>query len=149
MSCLPTLLLSSLLSAPFSITRIRLQATLSPLSELENVRNHLKELNAYDIELFAYAQSLVARRLSRITDIANRVAHDIGNNRDNGEGTGFSTKTKPKTKTRFNANTNKAIEMNAPPQCAMSMEVNSNKLPPELDVQLGIHRPPRHKAPLL
>lgn len=118
------------------LAKQRLQETLSPLDELEDMKDALRALNKYDLQLFAYAQSLVARRLSRITDIANRVIHIVDKQQHGGLRGGKSSG--PNTDT---------IAEDA--QCGISAAVHAAKLPPELDIQLGIHRPPKHKAPLL
>jgi len=127
---------------PLHPTATRLQDKLAPLSELANVHAHLKTLNQFDIELFEYAQSLVARRLTHITDIATRVVRLVDKGKEERVGLG-QAQTGTGTGTRADTSTG------TPARCSLSTDVNFNKLPPELDVQLGIHRPPKHKAPLL
>jgi hypothetical protein len=81
----------------------------------EEVRQQLIKMNALDIALFEYAQSLVSKRLPKIPKLAVLAA----------EADPFG----------------KRLET----VCGAKIR----KLPAELDGQLGIHRPPGHKAPLL
>lgn len=100
--------------------------SLVPLPQSE-VREELARINAYDLRLFDYAQSLMAYRLKLITPIVNDVKRDLGLNAH-----------------RNTVNANQLKEARNSGVCR-DME---HTLTVEQKKNIGIFRPPGHKGPL-
>lgn len=94
-------------------------------STQEEIRNVLTELNKYDIELFEYAQSLMAYRLKFIAPAVLSVKAGLGMD------------------SHLNTVVSQEVFNKHHAQCA-ALDV---KLSPELKKHVGIFQPPGHKGP--
>jgi hypothetical protein len=90
------------------------------------VKATLTEMNKWDIMLYAYAQSLLAYRLKFVEPLVDAVKSELG----------------------ISVHSHVTTRVQASAKDALLCDSRSQKLSREMTKQLGVFRPPKHKAPL-